>query len=811
MLDHASSRIRHSLLLLGLSPFALAVAQANQAPEVRGHAERIAAGQPHASWVWARDADLDPISYAIVRQPRYGQVTVDANTGRYRYTPTASARFDSFEYRSTDGKAWSEAATVQLTLLAADGSDGNRAPSAAEQSQRVDAGREFRGRVVGSDADGDPLTYAVIDWPRSGTLRLDSQTGEYRYKAHRDQDGQDAFAYRVSDGKAYSTIARVQLDLRASGSAEPETPQDPPIDPTLRSKADFSPLVREVLDNEFFVETFDHRKVGRLEAVLASIDFLARQEAMQDPDLDRLLYFLRAYNYYHGLAKTEPAQQALLERALYRVAQMKDLLVYQKASGAVIEGYVVALGGLASAEISPALARHLPRLLALLQHLDAVPTLSAESTYGDAVFETLNLFDRFGYSTGALRQAVAAEPRLLDAVAQLATGHNALWRNNDGFIVMNAIEALGKLHGLGDAAWGEHADQAARRVMQAHLGQGKLDDLELKSNFRSYYVEFAYRGDVDNSCATRFDGLCHRFEIGEVLPQTHVCGPTLNVRSQALTSQHLDTICRSLANQEQDFHRIMQTGNQPVADDYNKTLELVVFSSAEQYQKYAGVLYGVSTDNGGIYIEGDPSRPDNQARFFAYERATPTWQVWNLNHEYVHYLDGRFDQYGPFGHYPLDVTTWWSEGLAEYLAWGDTFPRGLDDISRSEPAQRPGVGDILHLSYGSGDSMVYHWSYTLHRYLQSRDPQRHLALAGYLRRNDLDGYNAALAEVERVHGAYYPAWRDQLIADWTSRPKKAASLAPVSDSESADRGHRHAAAHQRLEDGGASLARPPLH
>ncbi|WP_263143216.1 collagenase [Pseudomonas sp. RIT-PI-AD] len=810
MLKETSFMLCRGALLIGLSPFAVAIAQANQAPEVRGHAEYIAAGQPHSSWIWARDADLDRITYAITRQPRSGSLTLDWNTGRYRYTPSAEAGHDSFEYRATDGQAWSDTATVQLTLLAQDGRDGNRAPVASDQTQRVDASREVTGQLIARDADGDALSYAVIDWPRLGSLRLDVQTGQYRYRAARDEDGQDSFAFRVSDGRAHSSILQVRLDLHASGSAEPEPPQDPPLDPTLHSKDDFSPLVREVLDNEFFVETFDHRKAGRLEDVLAAIDFLARQQAMEDPDLDRLLYFLRAYNYYHGLGKADPAQQAMIERALYQVAQMKDLLVYQAASGAVLEGYVVALGGLASGEGSAALVRHLPRLLALLEHLDAVPTLSAENSYADAVFETLNLFDRFGYATGALREAVAAEPRFLEAIARLGSGHNALWRNNDGFIVMNAIEALGKLHGLGDAAWGAQADQAARRVMQAHLGGGKLDDLELKSNFRSYYVEFAYRDDVENSCSSRFEGLCHRFEIGEVLPQTHVCGPTLKVRAQKLDAPHLTQICQSLATQEQDFHRIMQTGNQPVADDYNQALELVVFSSAEQYQKYAGLLYGVSTDNGGIYIEGDPADPANQARFFAYERATPTWQVWNLNHEYVHYLDGRFDQYGPFGHYPLNLTTWWSEGLAEYLAWGDAFPRGLDDISQSEPSQRPGVKEILNLSYESGSSMVYHWSYTLHRYLQTFDPQRHLALAGYLRRNDLAGYQEALAQVEQVHGGYYPAWRDQLIADWNSRPRAARQLAKAAEADSLREARPHASAHQRLLDEKASLARPPL-
>jgi hypothetical protein len=125
-------------------------------------------------------------------------------------------------------------------------------------------------------------------------------------------------------------------------------------------------MVREVLENEFFVEHFQHSKAGRLEAVLAAIDFLARQQQIQDPDLNKLLYYVRAYNYFLGFSKATPAQLSMLEHAMFQVANMRDLLVYQKASGEVIEGYVVGLSGLmSSAQASAGIVRHLPRLLAV--------------------------------------------------------------------------------------------------------------------------------------------------------------------------------------------------------------------------------------------------------------------------------------------------------------------------------------------------------------------------------------------------------------------------------------------------------------
>ena len=84
---------------------------------------------------------------------------------------------------------------------------------------------------------------------------------------------------------------------------------------------------------------------------------------------------------------------------------------------------------------------------------------------------------------------------------------------------------------------------------------------------------------------------------------------------------------------------MLLTNNTPVANDNNKSLELVVFDDYTNYNKYAGAIYGISTDNGGMYLEGNPADVNNQARFIAHEASwlRPTFSVWNLEHEYVHY------------------------------------------------------------------------------------------------------------------------------------------------------------------------------
>ncbi|NMV23382.1 collagenase, partial [Vibrio parahaemolyticus] len=67
------------------------------------------------------------------------------------------------------------------------------------------------------------------------------------------------------------------------------------------------------------------------------------------------------------------------------------------------------------------------------------------------------------------------------------------------------------------------------------------------------------------------------------------------------------------------FHQSLETGEQPVKDDHNTQLQVNIFDSSTDYGKYAGPIFDISTDNGGMYLEGDPSQPGNIPNFIAYE------------------------------------------------------------------------------------------------------------------------------------------------------------------------------------------------
>lgn len=164
--------------------------------------------------------------------------------------------------------------------------------------------------------------------------------------------------------------------------------------------------------------------------------------------------------------------------------------------------------------------------------------------------------------------------------------------------------------------------------------------------------------------------------------QQSVYNSTIKIRSQNLTTLQKTSACATMGLEETYFHNKLQSNNTPVADDNNAQLQVNIFDSSDDYKKYAGPIFGIGTNNGGMYLEGDPATPGNVSNFVAYEAsyAEPDHFVWNLEHEYVHYLDGRFDLYGGFNS-PTEDIVWWSEGVAEYVANQDDNQAALDTVN----------------------------------------------------------------------------------------------------------------------------------
>ncbi|WP_082859437.1 collagenase [Microbulbifer sp. Q7] len=284
--------------------------------------------------------------------------------------------------------------------------------------------------------------------------------------------------------------------------------------------------------------------------------------------------------------------------------------------------------------------------------------------------------------------------------------------------------------------------------------------------------------------------------IDQILPLTHTCGSTLTMLAQAMTDAEFNASCASLAASETFFHERLQTGLVPVADDFNAALRIVVFDNYDEYDQHGYALFGINTDNGGIYIEGNPSDPDNVASFYAHEAQwlLPEFVIWNLEHEYVHYLEGRFVSYGGFNHFPGNMV-WWTEGLAEYLSMGDTNPEVLDllrnAISQSQPRT---LGETFDTRYGDGVDNVYSWTYLAVRFLFEAHYAEVLAMTDTLKAKKFASYQDHLAHWEANYEQQYQDWLRALAssgAEGAPRPEnRYLMLKQHALSEAQKRSHR---------------------
>jgi len=124
----------------------------------------------------------------------------------------------------------------------------------------------------------------------------------------------------------------------------------------------------------------------------------------------------------------------------------------------------------------------------------------------------------------------------------------------------------------------------------------------------------------------------------------------------AETELNFAAICQNLAEVELLFFE--HFGSIPVTGDNNLNRNLYLYKDRVSY---LGV--GFNASSYGKYIEKNPNDINSPDEIYSY--LLNTGKVKNLSHEYIHYLDGRFNKEGDY--HATDVAAWWTEGIAEYL------------------------------------------------------------------------------------------------------------------------------------------------
>ncbi|TOI22374.1 collagenase [Vibrio parahaemolyticus] len=248
-----------------------------------------------------------------------------------------------------------------------------------------------------------------------------------------------------------------------------------------------------------------------------------------------------------------------------------------------------------------------------------------------------------------------------------------------------------------------------------------------------------------------------------IMTFSYDCRGPARILAQEMTEAQAITSCETLNLKEDDFHQTVNTGYQPVADDHSDSVDVIVFKTKSDYSTYSSFLFDNTTNNGGQFLERDPSKQGNVPRFVAYQNGwDDDFSILNLEHEYVHYLDGRFNQYGDFHDTMREGNiVWWLEGFAEYMYYKEGYNAAL--VLGKEKTHT--LADVFSTNYSDGLNRVYRWGYLAVRFMLEKHPEDVTELLGYSRTGQYKEWVKLLERLGPAYNTEFHSWLDEVTKD----------------------------------------------
>ncbi|MEY9847018.1 collagenase [Streptacidiphilus sp. MAP5-3] len=353
--------------------------------------------------------------------------------------------------------------------------------------------------------------------------------------------------------------------------------------------------------------------------------------------------------------------------------------------------------------------------------------------------------------------AVTTDPSVVSTLDAFTVRHTDLLGTADAFLDANA--------GVETARFLQH--QALQALVRP-LVKGLLAASSITGRTAPLWVGVANLAASEDPTQCGYYGVCDlpRQLTLAALPVTHTCDATHTVQAQALTPADLAAVCASLRGQDPFFQKLVEE-RQPLPHQHESTVTMVVFASPTDYQTYAGALFGVDTDNGGITLTGDPTDPKNRPLSIVYQKPTDDGfaaRIWNLNHEYTHDLDGRYDMLGDFTAETAVPDVWWIEGVAEYVSY--TYRGVTDTEAVAEAAKHTyALSTLFQNTYENSDvTRTYPWGYLAVRYMVENHPAVVQQMLARFRVGDYQGGYAIYHSPGTRYDADFDRWLDACAA-----------------------------------------------
>ena len=172
----------------------------------------------------ATDADGDVLTFSLIDTSNANGVVTLTNvvTGAYSYSPDANfSGSASFTFKASDGTLSSNTATINVTVNSID-----KAPIATSGTLVTTAGTAAAAILEATDADGDALTYSLVDTSNAhGIVTLtNAATGAYSYSSEANYSGSASFSFKANDGMLESNTATIILSILLAPDTVGDTP-----------------------------------------------------------------------------------------------------------------------------------------------------------------------------------------------------------------------------------------------------------------------------------------------------------------------------------------------------------------------------------------------------------------------------------------------------------------------------------------------------------------------------------------------------------------------------------------------------------
>ncbi|MCB0309775.1 MAG: collagenase [Bdellovibrionales bacterium] len=511
--------------------------------------------------------------------------------------------------------------------------------------------------------------------------------------------------------------------------------------------------------------------VGRIESRAATFSEANPSQIYELVLFSRIAFYLKFY--YEEISFNKSSVQPAYIAAYQALAQNNALYSGQSNSAAALYQLIVAID---TTEIA---SDFITLIKTLLTRYRDNPNLLESYNEELAFYSTLYLFQR---TTSYVNFGGALDDDTINLLGQHAIS-SSLTGGNREYLTSNAIWGLGSLLMRADTIGLStgHRELALQHLTTAYHTHPTSTELYLR-------VVMSVTSLLGLECNTLSDSteVCKTPIAEQLKPLVFTNSYTFDdgnlIVKTPLALETIQPLYHAAKEITARFFRFLGS-DQPVSGDPDEALTMYIYGTRSDYVTYQSFLFGLGTNNGGIYIEQDTS-------FYTYER-TPQESIYTLEelfrHEFVHYLIGKYIIEGMWGSaaiYADNRMVWIDEGMAEFFA-GGLRAEGIKNrysivsqLAADSSSTRMTPAEITTATYSSGFTF-YRYAGTFFHYLFNNDMSTFRNLLATLLAGEISAFdteisaiaaNTAMASAFDTHITQVVADLDNALVPGTTPP-----------------------------------------